>query len=173
MGPGGSRSRWRATPRLRTLHPVCRPQPIQPSNGRFYSLQPPPPGPATQGGSLAARGPPQGRSGSRAPAHPCAAGRGGQDEVTIGWSQGGGGVLPPGDTAGAPGRIGPICGLVGADFAKNSCFCPATREGGRQNRCRILKARKARGLTPPSGSKSLVMRSPVSAQLRPAGDSSD
>ena len=64
-------------------------------------------------------------------------------------------------------------GLVGAEIAKNSCFCPATREGGRQNRCRILKARKARGLTPPSGSKSLVMRSPVSAQLRPAGDSSD
>ena len=61
----------------------------------------------------------------------------------------------------------------GAEIAKNSCFCPATREGGRQNRCRILKARKARGLTPPSGSKSLVMRSPVSAQLRPAGDSSD
>ena len=59
-------------PRFRPLHPVCRPQPIQPSNGRFYSLQPPPPGPATPGGSLAARGRPQCRSGSRAPAHPCA-----------------------------------------------------------------------------------------------------
>ena len=51
-------------------------QPIQPSNGRFYSLQPPPPGPATPGGSLAARGRPQCRSGPRAPAHPCAGRRG-------------------------------------------------------------------------------------------------
>ena len=53
-------------------HRLGRHQPIQPSNGRFYSLQPPPPGPATPGGSLAARGRPQCRSGPRAPAHPCA-----------------------------------------------------------------------------------------------------
>ena len=55
---------------------------IQPSNGRFYSLQPPPPGPATPGGSLAARGRPQCRSGPRAPAHPGGGGGGGQEEVT-------------------------------------------------------------------------------------------
>ena len=69
------------SPRLRTLHPVCRPQPIQPSNGRFYSPQPPPPGPATPGGSLAARGRPQCRSGPRAPAHPGGGGGGAQEQV--------------------------------------------------------------------------------------------
>ena len=116
--------------------------PFSPSNGRFYSLQPPPPGPATQGGSLAARGPPQGRSGSRAPAHPCAAGRGGQDEVTSPHPQGGGGVGGVVPAAGAQVRKRGDGALVGADFAKNSCFCPATREGGRQERCRILKARR-------------------------------
>ena len=77
----GQDRRTVATPRLRTLHPVCRPQPIQPSNGRFYSLQPPPPGPATPGGSLAARGRPQCRPGPRAPAHPGGGGGGAQEQV--------------------------------------------------------------------------------------------
>ena len=56
-------------------------QGIQPSNGRFYSLQPPPPGPATPGGSLAARGRPQCRPGPRAPAHPGGGGGGAQEQV--------------------------------------------------------------------------------------------
>ena len=95
-----------------TLHPVCRPQPIQPSNGRFYSLQPPPPGPATQGGSLAARGPPQGRSGSRAPAHPCAAGRGGRRKLLIyfGQAEGRRGGRPRGRGAGPHFDIVGPCG---------------------------------------------------------------
>ena len=117
--------------------------PFSPSNGRFYSLQPPPPGPATQGGSLAARGPPQGRSGSRAPAHPCAAGRGGQDEVTPAPGREVGGVGRTVPAAGPPVRTRRERARLGADFAKNSCFCPATREGGRQQRCRILKARRS------------------------------
>ena len=134
---------WRKPARIWWFLPVFRPQPIQPSNGRFYSLQPPPPGPATQGGSLAARGPPQGRSGSRAPAHPCAAGRGGQGEVTSPHRQGGGGVGGAVPAAGALFRMRRERARLGADFAKNSCFCPATREGGRQKRCRILKARRS------------------------------
>ena len=75
---------------------------IQPSNGRFYSLQPPPPGPATPGGSLAARGRPQCRPGPRAPAHPGGGGGGAQEQVqgaTSRWPQGGGVVA---DTVSAP-----------------------------------------------------------------------
>ena len=38
------------TRRSHMRHRAGQHQPIQPSNGRFYSLQPPPPGPATPGG---------------------------------------------------------------------------------------------------------------------------
>ena len=61
------------------------PRPMQPSNGLFQSPQPQPPGPPTPGRSLAARGPPQCRLGSRRPAQPCRVrcrGAGGGGEVT-------------------------------------------------------------------------------------------
>ena len=69
----------------RTPPSLLHPRPIQPSNGLFQSPQPQPPGPPTPGRSLAARGPPQCRLGSRRPAQPCRVrcrGAGGGGEVT-------------------------------------------------------------------------------------------
>ena len=73
---------------------------------------------------------------------PLCGGGGAQEEVTYSYPQGGGGVGGVVPAAGAQVRKRGDGALVGADFAKNSCFCPATREGGRQKRCRILKARR-------------------------------
>ena len=80
-GPVGERPALPLTRRSHMRHELGYHQGIQPSNGRFYSPQPPPPGPATPGGSLAARGRPQCRSGPRAPAHPRGGGGGAQEQV--------------------------------------------------------------------------------------------
>ena len=66
------------------------PSPIPPSNRRFYSLQPPPPGPPAPGGYLGARSVPQCRFGSRRPAQPCAARRGGGAKLLCPIGEGGG-----------------------------------------------------------------------------------
>ena len=97
---------------------------IQPSNGRFYSLQPPPPGPATPGGSLAARGRPQCRSGSRAPAHPCAGAAGARRKLlptSDGWQGASGARWPLPARRPAGGQTGGFWGLRSQKTAVLPC----------------------------------------------------